>query len=198
MKPTSAPAFQRSVHRVIHVLIGLVFLFVAATFVFAPLTSYAAVGLFFGMAVLFTGILEILYAIFFRRSLAGWGWHLASGILDLVVGLYLNAYPMLSLTVIPMLAAFWLIWRGLTLCGYAASQRRASKDSTASTSRRSPRDYDPLHRSAYWEWGFGLGAILWGLVMLWWPAEGVLTVVYLLAVAFGWMGLWRLFYAFRK
>jgi uncharacterized membrane protein HdeD (DUF308 family) len=184
MKSTP-PAFARAVHRVIHGLIGLVFLFVSATFLFAPLPSYAAVALLFGIAVLFTGILEVLYAIFFRHTLPGWGWHLVSGILDLVIGLYLNAYPALSLTLIPLLAAFWLIWRGLSLCGYAATLRRQTDDAA-------------FHRTPYWEWGFGIGAILWGLVMLWWPAEGVFTVVYLIAVAFAWMGFWRLFTAFRK
>jgi uncharacterized membrane protein HdeD (DUF308 family) len=160
------PSFGRAVHRVIHGLIGLIFLLLAGTFLFAPLPSYAAVGLCFGIAVLFTGILEVLYALFFRPRLQGWGWHLAAGLVDLAVGVYLNAYPLISLTVIPMLAAFWLIWRGLTAC--AARQ-----------------------------WILGVGAVVWGMVMLWWPAEGALTVVYFLAVAFAWMGIWRLILAFR-
>jgi uncharacterized membrane protein HdeD (DUF308 family) len=125
------------------------------------------VGLLFGIAVLLTGILEILYAIFYRHTLAGWGWHLASGAIDLFIGLCLNAYPAYSLTLIPYLAAIWLIWRGLTLCGIR-------------------------------QWIFGVGAVVWGLVILWWPMEGIFTVVYFLAAAFIWMGVWRLIYAFRK
>jgi uncharacterized membrane protein HdeD (DUF308 family) len=43
-----------------------------------------------------------------------------------------------------------------------------------------------------------VGAVVWGLVILWWPMEGIFTVVYFLAAAFIWMGVWRLIYAFRK
>jgi uncharacterized membrane protein HdeD (DUF308 family) len=118
----------------------------------------------------------VVYAIFWRHTLAGWGWHLAAGILDVFIGLYLNAYPLASLTIIPVLAAFWLIWRGLTLCGHAATQ----------------------HPAPYVQWGFGIGGVAWGLIMLWWPAEGVMTVVYLLAVGFAMTGIWRLIFAFRK
>lgn len=172
---SASQKFRDGVHRVLHAFIGLVFLTVAGLLLFAPLASYAAVALIFGIAVLFTGILEMLYAIFFRQSLQGWGWHLVAGLLDVAIGLYLNAYPMVSLTLIPYLAGFWLIWRGLTLCGYAS-----------------------MHRPTVWaEWVFGVGAVLWGLVILWWPAEGVMTVVYFLAVAFALMGTWRFIFAFR-
>src|SRR5215469_9853954 len=61
-----------------------------------PVATFAELTIFFSIAFIVNGLLEIAFAISNYRSVHGWGWHLAGGILDLVLGLILILTPVLA------------------------------------------------------------------------------------------------------
>ena len=102
--------------------------------------------------MLVSGLLEISFAVSNRRRVSSWGWYLAGGIIDMILGFYLIAYPLLSMEVIPFIIAFWLMFRGFSSVGYAMDLKRyGTKD---------------------WGWYIALGilAVICSLIILWQPA----------------------------
>lgn len=59
-----------------------------------------------------------------KKTISSWGWYLAGGIIDLLIGIYLVFYPLVSMELIPFIVALWLMFRGFTLCGYSTDLKR--------------------------------------------------------------------------
>lgn len=104
-------------------ILGILYIGVAICLMFAPLSSYVALSIVFSISMLISGILEILFAIS-NKHVSSWGWYLAGGIIDLIIGIYLVAYPMVSMEIIPFLIAFWLMFRGFSATGYSMDLKR--------------------------------------------------------------------------
>lgn len=86
---------------------------------FSPFSGYEALSILFSVSMLVSGLLEISFAVSNRQRVSSWGWYLAGGIIDMILGFYLIAYPLLSMEVIPFIIAFWLMFRGFSSAGYA-------------------------------------------------------------------------------
>jgi len=104
---------------------------------------------------------------------------LAGGILDLVIGIYLIANPGLSLAVLPYVLAFWLLFRGISIIGYAFDLRKYVKSN--------------------WGWYlfFGVLAILCAIGVFWRPIIGAATIVYVVAFILLFVGIFRMVLAFE-
>ena len=100
-------------------ILGILYIIVALCLLFAPGSSYIALSVIFSISMLISGIIEIIFSISNRRSISSWGWYLAGGIIDLILGIYLVAYPLLSMEVIPFIVAFWMMFRGFSATGYS-------------------------------------------------------------------------------
>ena len=98
-------------------LLGIVYIIVALWLMFSPLSSYVALSIVFSISMLISGILEIIFSLSNRKGVPSWGWYLVGGIIDLILGIYLIAYPMVSMEVIPFIIAFWLMFRGFSSTG---------------------------------------------------------------------------------
>lgn len=129
--------------------------------------------------MLISGIIEIIFSISNRRSISSWGWYLAGGIIDLILGVYLVAYPLLSMEVIPFIVAFWMMFRGFSATGYSMDLKRYGT------------------REWGWYMGFGILAIICSLIILWQPAVGALYVIYMLAFTFLIIGFFRVMLSFE-
>ena len=105
-------------------LLGILYVVVAVSLMFAPLSGYAVLSILFSISMLFSGLLEISFAVSNRKNVSSWGWYLAGGIIDMIFGFYLIAYPLLSMEVIPFIIAFWLMFRGFSSVGYAMDLKR--------------------------------------------------------------------------
>ena len=105
-------------------LLGLLYIAVALCLLFAPVSSYVALSVIFSISILVSGILEIFFAAGNKKTISSWGWYLAGGIIDLLIGIYLVFYPLVSMELIPFIVAFWLMFRGFTLCGYSTDLKR--------------------------------------------------------------------------
>lgn len=160
-------------------LLGLLYIGVALCLLFAPLSSYFAISILFSVSILMSGIFELAFAISNRKTVSSWGWYLAGGIIDLILGFFLISSPLLSMEVIPFIVAFWLMFRGFTFTGYSMDLKR--------------------YGTKEWGWymAFGILAILCSLAIIWQPGLGVLSVVYMLSFAFLIIGFFRIMLAFE-
>lgn len=163
----------------VSLIIGILFVAMAIWMMFDPKDTYAAISIVFSIMMFASGILEITFAVSNKDNLSGWGWYLAGGIIDLLMGLILICLPVVSMAVIPFLIAFWLMFRGFSAAGFSLDlQRYGSKD---------------------WGWYlvFGILAIICSVSIIWVPAAGALTAVYMTSFAFMFIGIFRIMLAFE-
>ena len=160
-------------------LLGIVYIIVALWLMFAPLSSYVALSIVFSISMLISGILEILFAVSNRKGVPSWGWYIVGGIIDVILGIYLIAYPMVSMEVIPFIIAFWLMFRGFSSTGYSIDLKRYGT-----------RDWG-------WYMAFGILAILCSIGIIWQPGLGALSLVYMIAYTLLIIGIFRVMLSFE-
>jgi uncharacterized membrane protein HdeD (DUF308 family) len=163
----------------LYLINGIIFL-IAGFIVFSnPFSSYVLLSIFFSITFFITGIFEIIFAVSNRRNHSGWGWSLASGIIDLVLGIILMLYPAVSMAVIPLFLAFWFMFRGIALIGFSI---QLSSDKIPN-----------------WGWVLigGIGLVIISIFILDNPALGVAAVLGLMAAAFWVAGVFSIVFAFR-
>lgn len=160
-------------------LLGLLYILIAICLMFTPLASYIALSILFSIAMFVSGTLEILFAVTNRHHISSWGWYLAGGIIDLILGIFLMLNPGLSMAVLPFILAFWLMFRGFSSTGYAMDLKRFGTGS--------------------WGWylAFGILAIISSIAIIWYPGIGVFTLVYLIAYALLIIGIFRVMLSFE-
>ncbi len=95
---------------------GLVFIG-AGIYVFcSPLAGYIGLSVLFSIVIIISGISQIYFASV-NTAMRGWGWSLISGILDLIIGSYLFAYPLITMATLPIFLGFWLLFRSFYIMG---------------------------------------------------------------------------------
>jgi uncharacterized membrane protein HdeD (DUF308 family) len=93
------------------------FLLVVGILVFRyPVSSYVGLSIWFGAAILVSGLAQLFFSLT-NTSMKGWGWTLVSGIIDLIIGVYLLTYPELTLVTLPLFVGFWWLFRSFYLMG---------------------------------------------------------------------------------
>lgn len=84
-----------------------------------PLETYFTLSILFSLSFMASGIFDIFFSIQNSKSLNGWGWYLVSGILSLLIGIYLIAYPAISGSVLPFVIGFTVMFRSFSLLGFS-------------------------------------------------------------------------------
>jgi len=85
-----------------------------------PDATLVALTILFIVAFLVSGIFEIILAVG-NRDRRGWGWALAGGILDLVLGIILMVIPPVMTTLVLIyFVGFWLLIRSVWAIGFAS------------------------------------------------------------------------------
>ena len=109
--------------RIMHLLIGLLYIAVGALTFVNPLVATASLTLLAGCALVATGVLRIFVA-FQNRELPHWIWILVSGLLSLLLGvMILVQWPGSSLWVLGSFLAIELIMQGWATVALARAIR---------------------------------------------------------------------------
>ena len=103
----------------VSLILGILYVAVALGLMFFPFNGYAALSILFSNSKLVSGLLEIAFAVSNRQWVSSWGWYLAGGVIDMILGLYLVTYPVLSMEVIPFIIAFCQLFGRFPSVGYA-------------------------------------------------------------------------------
>jgi len=160
-------------------LTGLILVALGIWVFASPATAYLSLSIVFGASILSIGFFETIFAISARKSLEGWGWTLASGLLDIVIGAYLITYPGVTMVILPFVLGFWLLFRGFSAIGFSFDIK----------------SYGDLN----WGWFllFAIGIIFFAVMILTVPAFGVANIIAWTGFSFIFAGAFRIILAFR-
>jgi uncharacterized membrane protein HdeD (DUF308 family) len=158
---------------------GLLFIVAGIAIFSRPAEGYVGLSILFSLVMLGSGFAQIFFSIANSNILPGWGWTLASGILDLAIGIYLIAYPAVTMVSLPYILGFWLMFAAFYLFGAA---------------------FD-LRNLAIKNWGWllfgGLLTLVCAFLVLYNPAAGVATIITWSGIAFLVAGAFNLVLAFK-
>lgn len=166
-------------HWYLLLILGAIFVIMGIWILRTPVSSLIALTIFFAVTFLVSGIFETIYAIANRKITDNWGWNLAGGVIDLLIGIILIANPGLSIVFLLFYVGFALVFRAIMTIGWAMQ----------------------LNKQGFRNWGWVLAAgilgLLFSFLVLWNPAiTGFVLVIYL-AVAFIMVGIAQIVLSFR-
>ncbi len=146
-------------HWYLPLLTGVILVVVGILTFMYPLDSYLTLALLFSLSFVVSGLLESFFSISNRKTMDNWGWHLAGGILSLIIGVLLLMNPEVSIITLPFYVGFLIMFRSVMAIGVALDLR----------------NYRVL------SWGnlmvTGVLGIIFSFMLLWNPLFGGLTVV---------------------
>ncbi|MEX0274177.1 MAG: HdeD family acid-resistance protein [Flavobacteriaceae bacterium] len=106
-------------HWYIPLIVGIIFVALGIWVMASPLESYLGLALLFSISFIVAGISETLFAISNKDGLEGWGWYLVGGLLNLLIGIFLVAYPGVSIVTLPFVIGFTVMFRSFQALGFA-------------------------------------------------------------------------------
>jgi len=106
-------------HWYIPLILGIIFILCGVYVFSVPLETYLTLTILFSLSFIISGLLDIIFSIQNSGIVKGWGWYLVNGLLTLIFGIYLVAYPAISVTILPFVVGFVLLFRSFQLFGFA-------------------------------------------------------------------------------
>jgi uncharacterized membrane protein HdeD (DUF308 family) len=158
---------------------GLVLLFFGIWFFVAPLESFQSLTIVFGIVILIIGLSEVFIALKNRKVVLDYMSYLWGGLLNVVLGVLLISSPETILWIISIVIGFWLIFKGGEQIKRAIHLKKQNSNS--------------------WKtvliWGIVL--VLIAAALLWHPEIIGITIAIWTAIAFIFIGIFRIYLAFR-
>lgn len=160
-------------------LLSGILLLITSFYVFRyPVASYLSLSIFLGYAILFYGVFQIVFSISNRESVAGWVWQLVMGIIDVLLGIYLIANPGISMATLPFIVGFWVILRSFSLFSFPSFMPEVSKGTKT------------------WLVIGGIVIFILGLLIIFNPAFGMVTIITFTGAAFFLAGVYNIMLSF--
>jgi uncharacterized membrane protein HdeD (DUF308 family) len=108
-------------------LVGIAYVIGAIMSIVWPGLELLALVIIVGVSLLVGGIFQAIMAWRARNAAKGWGWSFAFGLLSVVAGLvFLFGSPIVSLVVLAVVLAIYVIMTGATLIALALAVRKAT------------------------------------------------------------------------
>jgi len=147
------------------VLMGVLLLIGGVWVMMTPIESFIGLSIVFSVIVFVNGFFDVLFSISNNKILKGWGWYLAGGILEILMGIVLIIHPEISMTILPLILGFWLMFGGVSIVSGAFDLKS--------------------YRIKGWGWVLALGALLmiFSFMVLTNPVFGASTLVIFTAMA---------------
>lgn len=140
-----------------------------------PVESYLTLSIVFGIMMLVSGITELVVSASSRNYFTTRTYNIIGGILDLLLGIFLCAYPQITLVILPIVLGVWMLYHSFMIIGLGSDM----------DSFRVP--------GSGWTIAGGVILLLLSILILVSPFSiGIATVVYLTGasfVVFGIMGI---------
>ena len=161
------------------ILIGILYIIAGFWVINTPLESYISLSIIFSFFIFVSGIFQIVFSISNRKEMTGWGWHLAGGILDLLIGILLLSHPLMTMAILPLYVGFWLLFQSVLSIGLSFQ----------------------LQANNVPQWGWllfwSIISLLFSFLLLANPIFAGLSIVYMTAFAFITAGIFRIFLGFN-
>ncbi len=106
-------------------VLGIFFLLAGIVAVSYPTPSLVFLTTFFSVSFFVLGIFEIAFSLSNTHT-SSWGWYLAGGILDLLVGIILMYSDIITqMGILAFFIGFWLLFKGASLIGHSFDLKNA-------------------------------------------------------------------------
>lgn len=160
-------------------IIGLLALGIGIWCIFKPLEALLTLTILFVAGFIIVGIMEIIFAISNRNTINGWGWTLASGIIDLALGLILLWLPIETPLIMIYFVGFWIMFQSVWAIGTAV-------------------DLQKMNVSG-WGWLLALAilGLIFSFVFILSPGFGGGFIVVLMSISFIMYGIFRIYLSFK-
>jgi Uncharacterized conserved protein len=98
----------------VSLLVGILAIIMGIWCFTSPGASLAGMTYVFVFGFLIGGILDICFAVSNRNHMYGWGWELAGGILEILLGIMLLVLPTPFITgILVYMVGFWILFRSI-------------------------------------------------------------------------------------
>ncbi len=114
--------------------------------------------------------LRIAFSIANKDVLESWGWYLASGIFDTLLGIFLVFNPPVSALVLALMVGFFIMFESINAIGFAIDLKHFGAANTGGL--------------IFW----GIVGIIFSIILVWQPAIAGLSLVTITAIAFIMLG----------
>ncbi len=164
-------------HWYLPLILGIIFIATGIWAIITPTATYLSLALFFSVAFFVIGILEIIFSISYRKQLDGWGWSLASGILNTLVGLLLILYPQISIITLPLFVGFVVLYRSMLAIAWSIELKK--------------------YKVSNWGWLLftGILGVIFSFILIWNPLFAGLTVAVFTGVALITVGIFHIYFS---
>jgi uncharacterized membrane protein HdeD (DUF308 family) len=105
-------------HWWVFLLRGLIFILVGIYMICTPANSFAALGFLLGLLIFIAGIAELFHVVRERKA-AYRGWHLALGIIDILLGIILMGHVMAGEVLLRIMVGLFFLFRGVSLFSFS-------------------------------------------------------------------------------
>lgn len=109
----------------ISLLVGVLSIVLGVLFIAYPVDGFATLSIMFVISFFVAGLLEIIFSISNRHSIDGWGWTLASGIIDILFGVLLLYIPLSTPFIMIYFVGFWIMFQSVWGIGVSCDLQRA-------------------------------------------------------------------------
>lgn len=166
-------------HWWVSLLIGILSIILAMWCLTAPTTTLAVLGVIFVVGFLIAGISEIAFALANRNTSHGWGWTLASGIIDILFALILMTTPVGTIETLIFFVGFWTMFQSIWGIGSAIELQKSGING--------------------WGWALLLGilGLIFSFILITNPVFAADFIIYMLSFTLLFYGLLRIFFAFK-
>jgi uncharacterized membrane protein HdeD (DUF308 family) len=160
-------------------LFGIIFILLGVWILRAPAESMGTLSKLIGAILLVSGTAQLVLTYNHRTGIPGWGFQLGGGIIDLVIGIVLIVNPEILLNIITIFVGIWLVINGITMVMKSTESRKEGK--------------------SYWtgEMVWGISLMLLAILFFWHPVILGITIAIWTALAFIFLGFFRIFLTFR-
>lgn len=128
---------------------------------------------------LVSGIFEIVYALSNKNNLRGWGWTLASSIIDILFAILLLAIPIGTIAILLFLVGFWVMFQSIWGIGMSIDLQKADIKGWG------------------WTLAFSILALILSVILIANPVFAAGFIVYLLAFTLFTYGIMRIYYGIK-
>lgn len=160
-------------------IFGIIFIIVGIWVFLTPEESYIALSVLFALTFLISGSLGIMYAISNRNVIKGWGWSLAAGIAELLIGILLTSRSDITVLVLALFVGFAVLFRSILAIIWSFELKNLQVQN----------------------WGslliLGILGLVLAFIMLWNPLFAGLTIVIYTALAFIVIGGFQMYLSYK-
>ena len=115
---------SRNVSRVLWVVAGVLLIVAGVLCLASPSLTLSSISLFFGVAMLLSGVVDIVIFAVGNRYMAGAGWFLVDGILTVLLSLFILFNQWFTALTLPFIFGMWLMCSGISKFANSFELRR--------------------------------------------------------------------------